>query len=57
MSKPSGRWVVYEKRGLEFIHRSKKFRTKREADKERRRLEQVSDSKPKVLGIGFVRSA
>jgi hypothetical protein len=37
----SGRWVVYEKRGIEFVHLSKPFKTKREADNERERLQKA----------------
>jgi hypothetical protein len=31
----TGRWVVYERRGVEFAHISKRFKTKPEAEKER----------------------
>jgi hypothetical protein len=57
MTKTSGRWVVYEKRGVEFVHVSKAFKTQQEAEKERERLQQALKSKRKVLGVGFVRSA
>jgi hypothetical protein len=33
--KTIGRWVVYERRQTEFIHLSKPFRTKEQAEKER----------------------
>jgi hypothetical protein len=33
-----GRWVVYERQETEFIHLSKPFRTKEQAEKERIRL-------------------
>jgi len=39
MTKSTGRWAVYEKRGVEYVHRSKPFKTKREAEKERERLQ------------------
>jgi hypothetical protein len=38
MPKPSGCWVVYEKRGVEFVYLSKLFKTKGEAENERQRL-------------------
>jgi len=57
MSK-SGRWVVYEKRGVEYVHVSKRFETKQEAEKERGRLQQKSgDNRRKALGVGFSRLA
>lgn len=52
-----GSWVVYERRGVEFVHVSKKFKTRREAENERQRLQQALTSKRKVLGVGFVRIA
>jgi hypothetical protein len=57
MTKTKGRWVVYEKRGVEFVHVSKRFKTKQEAEKERERLQQGLKSRRKMLGVGFVRSA
>jgi hypothetical protein len=54
MTKSTGRWVVYEKRGVEYIHRSKRFETREEAEKERERLQQKSKSRVKSLGAGFV---
>jgi hypothetical protein len=39
MSK-TGRWVVYEKRGVEYVRVSKRFDTKPEAEKEREWLQQ-----------------
>ena len=47
--------MVYEKRGVEYVHVSKRFKTKREAEKERERLQQNLKSKGKTLGVGFVR--
>jgi hypothetical protein len=38
MTKSSGRWVVCEA-GVEFVHVSKQFETKRETEKERERLQ------------------
>jgi hypothetical protein len=57
MPKTSGHWVVYEKRGVEYVHVSKRFKTKLEAEKERERLQQGLKSRRKPLGVGFVRSA
>jgi hypothetical protein len=54
MTKTSGHWVVYEKRGVEYVHVSKRFETKQEAEKERERLQQKSKSRVKSLGVGFV---
>lgn len=54
MLKTSGRWVVYERRDGEFVHLSKKFRTRREAEDERLRLQQAMNSRRKALGVGFV---
>jgi len=54
MTKTTGHWVVYEKRGVEYVHVSKRFDTKEEAEKERERLQQRSKSKAKTLGVGFV---
>jgi len=54
MAKACGHWVVYEKRSVEFVHVSKKFKTRREAEKERERLQQSSESRRKVLGVGIV---
>jgi len=56
MTKSIGRWVVYEKRGVEYVHVSKRFDTKQGAEKERERLQQTSKSKTKSLGVGFVSS-
>jgi hypothetical protein len=56
MTKTSGSWVVYEKRGVEFVHVSKPFKTKQEAEKERERLQQGLKSVRKTLGVGFIRS-
>jgi hypothetical protein len=53
MSK-SGRWVVYERRGVEYVHVSKRFDTKQEAEKDRERLQQRLKSRRKPLGVGFV---
>jgi hypothetical protein len=50
-----GRWVVYEKRGVEYVHRSKQFKTKREAEKERERLHQNREVRRKALGVSFTR--
>jgi hypothetical protein len=55
MTKTAGFWVVYEKRGVEYVHVSKRFKTKREAEKARERLQQNLKSKGKTLGVGFVR--
>jgi hypothetical protein len=54
MAKTSGRWVVYEKRGLEYVHVSKRFKTKQEAEKERERLQQGLKSRWKELGVGII---
>jgi len=54
MSK-SGRWVVYEKRGVEYVHVSERFETKQEAEKERERLHQNPEVRRKALGVGFTR--
>ena len=54
MAKSTGHWVVYEKSGVEYVHISKRFETKQEAEKERERLQQSSASKRKALGVGFV---
>jgi hypothetical protein len=56
MTKISGRWVVYEKRGVEYVHVSEPFKTKQEAEKERERLQQGLKSVRKTLGVGFIRS-
>lgn len=53
MTKTSGRWVVYEKRGVEYVHLSKGFQTKQEAEKERERLQQNLKSRRKTLGVGY----
>ena len=55
MAKLKGHWVVYEKRGVEYVHVSKRFATKAEAEKERERLHQNPEMKRKALGVGFVR--
>jgi hypothetical protein len=55
MTKTTGYWVVYEKRGVEHVHRSKRFETKREAEKERERLRQRLKSQAesaRQLGYG-----
>jgi hypothetical protein len=57
MAETTGRWVVYEKRGVEYVHVSKRFKTKQEAEKERERLRQGLKSRRKTLGVGFVRSS
>lgn len=57
MTKTTGRWVVYERRGAEFAYVSKKFKTRREAENKRQRLQQILNSKRKVLGVGLVRPA
>jgi hypothetical protein len=54
MTKSTGRWVVYEKRGVEYVYASKRLVTKQEAEKERERLHQKSKSRVKSLGVGFV---
>ena len=54
MSK-TGHWVVYEKRGVEYVHVFKRFETKEEAEKERERLHQDPEMRRKALGVGFVR--
>jgi hypothetical protein len=54
MAKSTGRWVVYEKRGVEYVHVSKPFKTKPEAEKERERLQQGLKSRQKTLGVGIV---
>jgi hypothetical protein len=56
MAKTNGRWVVYENRGVEYVH-VLRFKTKQEAEKERERLQQALKPKRKVLGVGFIRSA
>jgi hypothetical protein len=55
MTKSTGRWVLYEKRGVEYVHVSKRFGTKQEAEKERERLQQRLKGRPKTLGVGFTR--
>jgi hypothetical protein len=51
--KKNGRWVVYEYRDGEFIHLSKLFATKEQAEKAREKLK----SRPQFnfIGVGFVR--
>jgi len=39
MTKAKRRWVVYEKRVVEFVHVSKQVKTKREVEKEREQLQ------------------
>jgi hypothetical protein len=56
MTKTNGRWVVYENRGVEYVHVSKPFKTKQEAEQGCERLQQALKSKRKVLGVGFIRS-
>ena len=57
MANSTGCWVVYEVRGVEFVHLSKRFKTKQEAEKERERLAAGRKRrKQKHLGVGFVRS-
>lgn len=46
-------WVAYEKRGVEYVHVSKRFDTKQEAEKARERLHRKSKSRRKALGVGF----
>ena len=55
MTKSTGHWVVYEKRGVEYVYVSKRFETKQEAEKERERLHQNLEVRRKALGVGFVR--
>jgi hypothetical protein len=55
MAKSSGRWVVYEKRGVEFVYLSRPFKTRLAAEAERSRLQQQSKSRRKPLGVGFIR--
>jgi hypothetical protein len=56
-AKTIGRWVVYERRETEFIHLSKPFRTKGQAEKERARLKARPEYRKSAIGVGFVRSA
>jgi hypothetical protein len=56
MTKTNGRRVVYENRGVEYVHVSKPFKTKQEAEQGCERLQQALKSKRKVLGVGFIRS-
>jgi len=55
MAKTTGHWVVYEKPGVEYVHVSKRFDTKLEAEKERERLHQNPEMRRKALGVGFIR--
>ena len=55
MAKLDGYWVVYEKRGVEYVHLSKQLDTKQEAEKERERLQLNLGATQKTLGVGFVR--
>jgi hypothetical protein len=56
-AKTIARWVVYERRETEFIHLSKPFRTKEQAEKERLRLKARPEHKKSAIGVGFVRFA
>jgi hypothetical protein len=51
--KTSGRWVVYEFRDGEFVHLSKLFTSKAQAEKAREKMK----SRPQFnfIGVGFVR--
>ena len=53
--KKGGRWVVYEYRGGEFIHLSKLFTSKEQAEKAREKMK----ARPQFnfIGVGFVRIA
>jgi len=42
---------VYEKRGVEYVHVSKRFETKQGAEKERERLQENLGSRRKSLGV------
>ncbi len=53
MTKSKSGWVVYERQGGNFVHLSKPFKTKQQAEKER---EKFDKKYPKAaIGVGFVR--
>lgn len=56
MTKLDGYWVVYQKRGVAYVHLSKLFDTKQEAETERERLQQKLGARQKTLGVGFIRA-
>jgi hypothetical protein len=49
-----GRWVVYERRDGEFIHLSRLFTTRAQAEKERDKRRAAFKSKKVSLGVGVV---
>ena len=51
--KTSGRWVVYEFRDGEFIHLSKLFTSKEQAEKAREKMKERPQFN--FIGVGFVR--
>jgi hypothetical protein len=52
MKKRVGRWVVYERQNGEFIHLSKPFKTKAQAEKERAKFDKKYPRA--AIGVGFV---
>jgi hypothetical protein len=53
MPKSKSGWVVYERQNGEFVHLSKPFKTKEEAERER---EKFDKKYPRAaIGVGFVR--
>ena len=53
--KPKGWWVVYERRDGAYVHVSRPFASRAKAGKERDKLQAKSGSRPRALGVGFVR--
>jgi hypothetical protein len=49
-------WVIYERRDGEFIFLSKPFKTRKQAEQERTRLNARPERKRAAIGVGFVRA-
>jgi len=52
MAKPVGRWVVYERKGGEFVYLSKPLRTRKEAEALRQKLHEKYPRD--AIGVGFI---
>jgi hypothetical protein len=52
MAKTVGRWVVYERQGTEFVHLSKLFKKRGQAEKAREKLKEKYPTS--AIGVGFI---
>jgi hypothetical protein len=53
--KTSRRWVLYERREGKFLHLSKLFKTRKQAEQERLKLSARPEYARSSIGVGFIR--